>query len=227
MNTRLSADQRKDEIVLAAMPLFAQKGFHGTTTKDIAQAAGVSEALLYKHFPSKTALFDKIKDHCCVSTDNIGQELVKLEPSTETLILTMYCITNFIWIGVDGIENNILTKKLMMASLREDGEFAKQFLHSKFLPYFPKMMESFQAARESGDLNTNMPFEDLIWFAHHFITGAALFNIPAKPITEYRAKSDNELINNMAKFILKGIGLSNESIDKYFKPVKFKQFLNF
>lgn len=44
----------------AAATLFAARGFNGTTTKDIAKAAGVSEALLFKHFPTKRALYAAI-----------------------------------------------------------------------------------------------------------------------------------------------------------------------
>ena len=54
---RLSAEARKEAIVEAVRDVFAEKGFEGTTTRDLAKAAGVSEALLYKHFPSKESLY--------------------------------------------------------------------------------------------------------------------------------------------------------------------------
>ena len=41
--------------------VFAAKGFDGTTTRELADAAGVSEALLFKHFPNKEALFSAMK----------------------------------------------------------------------------------------------------------------------------------------------------------------------
>ena len=53
---RLDSEERRAVIVEAALPRFAQKGFAGTTTKEIAEAAGISEALLFKHFPTKDAL---------------------------------------------------------------------------------------------------------------------------------------------------------------------------
>ena len=57
---RLHAEERRVAIVEAAKPLFAQHGFAGTTTKQIARAAGVSEALVFQHFPSKAALYREI-----------------------------------------------------------------------------------------------------------------------------------------------------------------------
>jgi AcrR family transcriptional regulator len=47
-------------LIAAAAALFAAKGFNGTTTKEIAKAAGVSEALVFKHFPTKRALYAAI-----------------------------------------------------------------------------------------------------------------------------------------------------------------------
>lgn len=54
---RTSGHQRQASLISAAASLFATNGFRGTTTKQIALAAGVSEALLFKHFPTKHALY--------------------------------------------------------------------------------------------------------------------------------------------------------------------------
>lgn len=55
--TWLSGAVRREEILAAAIRVFATKSYQGTTVRDIAKEAGVSEALLYKYFPSKKALF--------------------------------------------------------------------------------------------------------------------------------------------------------------------------
>lgn len=54
---RLSADERRAAIEAAAVPVFAEHGFRGASTAEIASAAGCSEGLLYKLFPTKLALF--------------------------------------------------------------------------------------------------------------------------------------------------------------------------
>ena len=58
--TRSTGQERQAGLIAAAASLFAAKGFNGTTTKAIANAAGVSEALLFKHFPTKRALYAAI-----------------------------------------------------------------------------------------------------------------------------------------------------------------------
>jgi TetR/AcrR family transcriptional regulator len=57
---RASARERQAGIITAAATLFAAKGFNGTTTRAIAKTAGISEALLFKHFPTKRALYAAI-----------------------------------------------------------------------------------------------------------------------------------------------------------------------
>ena len=60
MGERLSGEERRHMIIEAALSLFSRKGFRGTTTKEIAQAAGCSEAMLFKHFATKDALYSAI-----------------------------------------------------------------------------------------------------------------------------------------------------------------------
>jgi AcrR family transcriptional regulator len=55
-----SSRTRQANLIAAATSLFAARGFRGTTTKEIAKAAGVSEALLFKYFPTKRVLYAAI-----------------------------------------------------------------------------------------------------------------------------------------------------------------------
>ncbi len=57
---RVSGKIRKAKIAHSAAKLFSEKGFSGTKTREIAEKAGVSEALIYKHFPSKEDLYAAI-----------------------------------------------------------------------------------------------------------------------------------------------------------------------
>lgn len=54
---RLSADERRRTVIEAAVVEFAESGYHGTRTGDIAERAGVSQPYLYALFPDKRALF--------------------------------------------------------------------------------------------------------------------------------------------------------------------------
>lgn len=54
---RLKAPQRREQILTVATKLFALHGYEGTTTSAIAEAAGVTEPILYRHFSGKADLF--------------------------------------------------------------------------------------------------------------------------------------------------------------------------
>jgi TetR/AcrR family transcriptional regulator, cholesterol catabolism regulator len=58
------AEERRRQIMDVALNVFADKGYKGTSIKDIAEAAGISQGLLYYHFTSKEKLFmDTVESH--------------------------------------------------------------------------------------------------------------------------------------------------------------------
>jgi AcrR family transcriptional regulator len=59
---RLTAPQRRHQLVDVALELFAKRGYRATTMDDIAEAAGVTKPLLYQHFSSKRALYLELVD---------------------------------------------------------------------------------------------------------------------------------------------------------------------
>jgi AcrR family transcriptional regulator len=59
----MAGEERRLQILRIAVRLFSQRGFRGTTTKEIAQAAGVSEAMVFRHFANKEELYTAILDH--------------------------------------------------------------------------------------------------------------------------------------------------------------------
>lgn len=59
----MAGEERRLQILRVAMRLFSQRGFRGTTTKEIAIAAEVSEAMVFRHFKTKEELYSAILDH--------------------------------------------------------------------------------------------------------------------------------------------------------------------
>ncbi len=65
---RMNAVDRRRQILDVAIRLFSEKGFRGTTTKEIALAAGVNEAIIFRHFATKKDLYSAILDQKACST---------------------------------------------------------------------------------------------------------------------------------------------------------------
>jgi len=60
---RMAGEERRLQILRVAVRLFSQRGFRGTTTREIALSAGVSEAMVFRHFATKVELYAAILDH--------------------------------------------------------------------------------------------------------------------------------------------------------------------
>jgi len=67
---RMTGGERRLQIVRVATSLFSQRGFRGTTTKQIAQAANVSEAIIFRHFATKEELYAAILDDKACTADH-------------------------------------------------------------------------------------------------------------------------------------------------------------
>jgi TetR/AcrR family transcriptional regulator len=65
---RMSGEDRRRQLLDIAIDLFSQRGFSGTTTREIAQAAGVTEAIIFRHFATKQDLYAAILDHATASS---------------------------------------------------------------------------------------------------------------------------------------------------------------
>lgn len=73
MGERLRGEERRRLIVEAAVTLFSQKGFRGTTTKEIAEAARCSEATLFKYFATKEELYSAILEAKAIIEETLAK----------------------------------------------------------------------------------------------------------------------------------------------------------
>ena len=121
----MAGEERRLQILRVAMRLFSQRGFRGTTTKEIALAAGVSEAMVFRHFATKEALYSAILDHkACLHDEmdplQIVSEAVKRKDDAAVF---------------EGIALNALTQhecdpefqRLLLYSALEEHELAQMF----------------------------------------------------------------------------------------------------
>ena len=75
----MAGGERRSQILAVAVSLFSQRGFRGTTTKEIAHAAGVSEAMVFRHFATKEELYAAILDHKACSHENFDPAVMAAE----------------------------------------------------------------------------------------------------------------------------------------------------
>jgi AcrR family transcriptional regulator len=206
---RMTGDLRRQLILGAAKRCFARHGFAGTTTKSVAAAASISEGLLFKHFPSKAALYAEILAEECEADPDLAH-LLGQEPSTATLVeLVRGMVRHFLQIREDEQEAQRL--RLMATSHLDDGEFAR-LLYAKvgdlIGPVFTGSLDRAVAAGDASRIGSE-PL-NLFWFAHHTVLMAALARLPAVPCLSYGNAADLE--RQLCEFILRGIGLNETAV---------------
>ena len=165
-----------------AVPLFATKGFDALTTKEIADAAGISEALLYRHFESKQLLFAAVQDTCVAQAAEEVRRLESLPDNTATLVLAIYTLAAKIQNCPRAQEskgNEI--PRLLMRSLLDDGEFARGFLAETSSAWVTKIEGCIRAAIAAGDLQETFEAGCLgAWFAHHLSAAINFYALPGR-----------------------------------------------
>jgi TetR/AcrR family transcriptional regulator, transcriptional repressor of aconitase len=210
--TRLDSDERRKAIVAAAVPLFARKGFAGTVTKELAEAAGISEALLFRHFPSKKHLYDEILRLGCEGHPAL-ESLATLQPSTATLVTMTHFMVRYFLFGGEVDRAELDTRlRLILHSFLEDGEYARELFDRMFERIHPLFAASIEAATAAGDLTvTVIDTVNRFWFGHHIAAMVAFVFLPGRASIAYEGTLA-ALVEEASRFILRGIGMKDAAI---------------
>jgi AcrR family transcriptional regulator len=217
---KLSSADRRAAIIKAVRRVFAEKGFDGTTTRELADAAGVSEGLLFKHFPNKEALFSAMQVACCTEEDlGIFERIKTLEPSASTLVLLVHFLVSRI-IGGSKPRNSdqSILNRLTLRSLAGDGEFAQVLLARVAREWIPKVEECLAAAHAVGDAVNGFVQPQLSgWLTHHVAWMIKSSMSPEVPVVDYHI-SEPQLVEQVVWFSLRGMGLKEKTIARYYNP---------
>lgn len=214
-NSRLTGEERRTAIVESVLPLFAKKGFHGVTTRELAEAAGVSEALLYKHFPSKETLYEEIQRQCgrVRETDPAFDRLREMPPGTEKLVAALHLFIHRI-----ATRSDATFPRLVATSLLEDGRFARNFLKGILQRWSGLFSEALREARRSGDVeDVGADPSSILWLCHHLAMALIFLRLPGRPAVDYGVRHE-EMVSQAIRFCLRGMGLRQKAIDRYCAP---------
>jgi AcrR family transcriptional regulator len=119
---RLSTEEREKQIVAKAIQHFTRHGFNGST-RGLARELGVTQPLLYRYFPSKEALIDRVYDEVFDNNPawengladrsvDLRERLQRFYIAYSSVILREEWIRIFIFAGLtkEGINNRYLSK---------------------------------------------------------------------------------------------------------------------
>src|SRR3954453_12024126 len=122
---------RKAQILDAATTVFAQRGFHRTTIRDVAKAAGVADGTIYNYFDNKTALLLGIMDRLN-ETERRDEDMARADYMDMREFTRQYVRQRMGFVGQEGAQvfQIVLSEALVDADLRE------LFMQQVFEPTF-------------------------------------------------------------------------------------------
>ena len=214
---KMSGEDRRTAIIRAARRVFVEKGFYRTTTRELAEAAGVSEALLFKHFPNKEALYSAIQMSCFKAEGSKVQErLEALEPSTSALVFMVRDLVSHV-LEEEPEEEGREFFRLILRSLMDEGEFTRLAIQGGPARWVKKVEECIRAANRVGDM-LDRPVQASLagWMVHQLISGILIHSLPGQAVIDYGV-SHEELVKQVVWFCLRGMGLKEEAIRRCYK----------
>ncbi len=145
-------EARRNQILDAAAKIFAEKGFHRATTKEIAQAAGVSEGTIYNYFANKGDLVIGIITRLA-KFNQLGGELAQAFQSDDRGFLTAIFSDR-----TGRIEQNIEMVRAVLPEILINPELRERFYQQFVLP-IAKLVEQIMRTRvEAGYIRAvNVP----------------------------------------------------------------------
>ena len=210
--TRLSANERKSVILANARAIFAQSGYESARTQDIAKRSGVSEALMYRHFPSKAALYRAVLREV-IREQDASYELLSLQALTGRALVRN--LQTYFRIAASPEKSGVKEGfRLLLASLVGDTSFATLVYRRAQRLMNHRIAMALQNAREAGDIvGREISVKNTSLFTEHVGT---LLNILSADVdrTPYDG-SGEELVRDAVWFCCRGVGFTDEAIGRH------------
>lgn len=150
--TRLKGKERREQILRAATEVFSTYGFHGSSIRRLAQAAGVSEAMIYRHFPSKEALYDAILEKRLERSVPLYLSAQAAEAGQDREVLETF-VGNYL----REQRRDISFMRMLLFSALEDHELAHKFVGKPLQDYFLFLASYFEKRMKEGVMKTMDP----------------------------------------------------------------------
>lgn len=182
------------------MDLFANRGFKGATTRAIAQAAGVSEAIIFRHFATKEDLYDAI----ITTTIEQRQEAWEREaPSIDDTEDIERLLTAFARSSLKRHRADQTFIRLMLYSALEDHKFRQRFFESHRSPYMRAVKERITRGVESGEfaeIDPHLTVVSFFWSLLQYSISryVASSEMPAE-------KDDERFIQNQVRIVVRSL----------------------
>lgn len=210
---RIPGTERRELILAAARRVFSRNGFHGAKTLQIAREAGVSEALVYRHYPSKLSLYRAVLRQLFREQDQNYAEVGVVEPCTAGLVSSLERYFRSIIMDPHGPGRE--GYRLTLASLSGDGTFASLTYRRARRRSHGAIRAAHEAARQAGDIaGEPLAIENINMFIEHVGTMISAVMM-LDPASRTYANDGEALLRDVLWFCCRGLGLTDDAIRRH------------
>ena len=195
----MPAADRQRQLLEVALHAFSRRGFKGTTTKEIAAAAGVAEAIIFQHFPSKEALYSAVLE-LHLETEDEQQWIKEIDECMERSD-DEGLFRSFIRRILHSYRCDPMINRVILFAALEGHEQGLARMKKQFAPVFERFMEYITRRQREGaliDCNPHAIMIGLGGVAHQYGLITQMFRAPAPDI------SDEEMAQLFTRILLHG-----------------------
>lgn len=197
-------NERRQQLIDAAVRVFAERGFRGATTREIAVAAGVTEAVIFQHFADKDALYAAILEQKGRDTQ-AHQWIAGMQAAADAGDVAGVLRTLFEGI-LDQHERDPYVLRLMVYSALEQHPLAHQ-LHGHGMRLYQFLERFIENGQRNGFFRDAPPavlVRAVLAVPIYYVMQRRLFGTP------WPAASPDDLIENGVQFALAGLARAKE-----------------
>ena len=196
----MSAADRQRQLLEVALDAFSRRGFKGTTTKQIAAAAGVAEAIIFQHFTSKEALYSAVLElHLETADEQTWIEGTKacMERNDDEGVFK-----SFIGRILASYRRDPLIHRVILFAALEGHEQGLARMQQQFGPVFERFMEYIARRQREGALINCNPHAIMIGLggmAQQYGLITQIFRVPSPDVI------DEEMAQLFTRILLHGV----------------------
>lgn len=213
--TRISGDERRALILEAARNVFSRFGYDSARTQEIARVAGISEALIYRHFVSKEVLYTAVLREI-IREQNENYHLIGLQDMTPRGLVRNLRSYFELVTGSGSVEVRE-GFRLLLSSVAGDNTFARQIYRRAQRKQVETIRKVLNDAKASGDItgeildaaNTSMFIEHIGTMTNSLYDREGGTESP--PYSGDQAK----IVDDATRFAARGLGFSDDTITRF------------
>jgi AcrR family transcriptional regulator len=164
---------KREQILLAAEQVFAERGFKGATIREVAQKAGIASSLIFYYFKNKMALYEAVFQSFFDQLEGLVQQNLSLD------LDRLGQLRQFLFTFTDYAREHRNMMRILLREIIDNGRLVKKIAQEYFDPLY-KIGAEFIA---QGKKETLFREVDPLHYIHSFI-GMNVFYFIAEPIVQ-------------------------------------------